>query len=165
VDEHELRKLARQVRAAQKQYFRLRDNLEECKALERRLDGELAGGTQPTLFDQLAGPAPSPVSGALDQAERLLDSWAVEGFPLSVAMQASLRRLVRRVVLDAARVCRARSQAAAALSARIEAGKCADAVAHCLLCAPGESVCLACDGAGCPGCKGAGVVRQEGLTP
>lgn len=49
----DFRHLVREMMDAQRRYFKHKDNLEECKALERRVRDELDGRpAQPGLFDR-----------------------------------------------------------------------------------------------------------------
>lgn len=49
MNDSDFRALVRRMRAAQKRYFAKRDNIEECKQLERAVDEEAR--EQPSLFD------------------------------------------------------------------------------------------------------------------
>jgi hypothetical protein len=54
----EFRRLVSEMMDAQKRYFAVKDNLAECKRLERRVRDELAGrpaGEGPGLFDASEG--------------------------------------------------------------------------------------------------------------
>lgn len=88
--------------------------------------------------------------------EVLLGQWE-RAAPLPPYARHLLRKLARRIVLDAAAVCRARSLSDRPQARKNEAVCCADQLTHALLCGEGQSVCLKCDGEGCRACAWAGV--------
>lgn len=98
-----------------------------------------------------------------DRVERLCDQWERNAGPLPPDARHLLRKMVRRVVLDAARLCDLRGQPGDKnMSLRNEARKCADAVRFFLLAGENETVCIPCDGEGCRHCSQSGIRR---LTP
>jgi hypothetical protein len=163
----DFRALVRRMRAAQRRYFARRDNLDECKQLERAVDEEAR--EQPGLFDvPKAKPAVEmpAVPTALERAERLCGQWQRTAPPLPPDALHLLKRLAWRIVLDAALPCGARASVKARpMSVRNEATECGVAIRHHLLCAEGESVCLRCDGEGCPVCHQIGVVALRKDVP
>lgn len=95
-----------------------------------------------------------------EEVTRLCDQWERQSGPLPPDARHQLCQLVRRIVLKAARCCARRAEPEdKSMSTRNEARKCASAVRHYLLCKEGESVCLHCDGEGCPYCHMKGVRR------
>lgn len=58
MSDSDFRALVRRMRAAQKRFFVKRDNLEECKELERDVDEE--SREQPCLFDDPLGRTDAP---------------------------------------------------------------------------------------------------------
>lgn len=98
---------------------------------------------------------------ALSRVDRLCDQWERNAGPLPPDARHLLRRLAKRIALDAAKVCEWRAQPEAkSMSLRNEARKCADAVRFFLLCDEGETVCLKCDGEGCERCGHRGIRKQ-----
>ena len=95
-----------------------------------------------------------------DEVNRLCNQWERKAGPLPPDACHLLRKLVRTIVLQAAAVCRGRSLGRAMVVAQ-EAKKCADQVAHELLCNEGERICYHCDGYGCPGCGQRGIVVER----
>lgn len=90
---------------------------------------------------------------AYDRIEQLCDQWESNASPLPPDARHLLRKVVRQVVLDAAAACdRRASVAERPIMIRSEATKCGAQIRHELLCQEGESVCLLCDGDGCPHC-------------
>jgi hypothetical protein len=114
--------------------------------------------------DVTLGPAPEPAPADLPEdvfarADRLCGQWERNAGPLPPDARHLSKRLLRRVVLDAARVCERRAAIEAKpMSVRNEASKCASAVRHWLLCGENQQVCVPCDGEGCRRCRWAGVV-------
>lgn len=125
----------------------------------RPLWKDLPGGRAPA-----APPASAeglPEESVFVLAERLCDQWERTA-PLPPDARHLLRELVRRVVLDAARLCDLRAlPEGKPVGYRNEARKCGASVRHFLLCAEGENVCLRCDGEGCERCRHTGLYRPE----
>ncbi len=97
-----------------------------------------------------------------DRAERLCEQWERTA-SLPPDARHLLRKLVRGVVLDAARLCDLRAKPEEKPEVvRSEAIKCASSVRHGLLCRAGERCCYHCDGAGCRSCGMRGVVPEGG---
>jgi hypothetical protein len=90
----------------------------------------------------------------------LCDQWSRTAPPLPSDAVHLLNNLVKVIVLAAAEECDARAnRKGMPISLSNEAHKCAAQIRHNLLCAPGESVCITCDGEGCYRCRMTGVRR------
>ncbi len=88
----------------------------------------------------------------------LCDQWERCGVPVPLDTRHLLCKMVKRIVLDAAKVCDGRAKPEdKSWATRGEARKCADAVRFFLLAKEGESVCLRCDGEGCVWCGQKGI--------
>jgi hypothetical protein len=95
--------------------------------------------------------------------ERLCDQWGRNAPPLPADARHLLRKLAKEIVLEAAGLCDLRAQPEdKSMSVRNEARKCGDAIRFFLLCAEDETICLHCDGAGCPRCNHEGIRKQGG---
>jgi hypothetical protein len=90
----------------------------------------------------------------------LCDQWSRTAPPLPSDALHLLNNLVKTIVLAAAEECDDRAKREGMpISLANEARKCAAQIRHNLLCAPGESVCILCDGEGCERCERKGVRR------
>ncbi len=73
-----------------------------------------------------------------------------------------LWKLAKNVALDAGAVCDARASCEdKPFTIRCEATNCGCGIRHVLICIPGQSICLRCDGYGCDACEGIGVVEHQ----
>jgi hypothetical protein len=93
------------------------------------------------------------------RVELLCDQWELTACrALPPDARHLLRKLARRIALDAGRLCDLRAEPEAkSMAVRSEARKCAASVRHYLLCGDRETVCLHCDGEGCRKCNQSGI--------